>query len=85
MPKRMQGLFLWAASGRAIANGHSKTIHPHPTLGESIGMAAEIARGSCTDVPPQKSAAGHAGVCTSPRTSAYAATPLRVAFAAANY
>ena len=31
-----------------------KTIHPHPTLGESIGMAAEIARGSCTDVPPQK-------------------------------
>lgn len=31
-----------------------KTIHPHPTLGESIGMAAEIAHGSCTDVPPQK-------------------------------
>ena len=30
----------------------SKTIHPHPTLGESIGMAAEIAHGSCTDVPP---------------------------------
>ena len=28
-----------------------KTIHPHPTLGESIGMAAEIAHGSCTDVP----------------------------------
>ena len=31
-----------------------KTIHPHPTLGESIGMAAEIAHGSCTDVPPVK-------------------------------
>jgi len=31
-----------------------KTIHPHPTLGESIGMAAEIAHGSCTDVPAQK-------------------------------
>ena len=31
-----------------------KTIHPHPTLGESIGMAAEIAHGSCTDVPPSK-------------------------------
>jgi len=31
-----------------------KTIHPHPTLGESIGMAAEIAHGTCTDVPPQK-------------------------------
>ena len=29
-----------------------KTIHLHPTLGESIGMAAEIAHGSCTDVPP---------------------------------
>jgi putative transcriptional regulator len=27
-----------------------KTIHPHPTLGESIGMAAEIAHGSCTDL-----------------------------------
>jgi dihydrolipoamide dehydrogenase len=26
-----------------------KTIHPHPTLGESIGMAAEVAHGSCTD------------------------------------
>ncbi len=24
-----------------------KTIHPHPTLGESIGMAAEVAHGSC--------------------------------------
>ena len=30
------------------------TIHPHPTLGESIGMAAEVAHGSCTDLPPQK-------------------------------
>ena len=29
-----------------------KTIHPHPTLGESIGMAAEMAHGSCTDLPP---------------------------------
>jgi dihydrolipoamide dehydrogenase len=31
-----------------------KTIHPHPTLGESIGLAAEVAHGSCTDVPPAK-------------------------------
>jgi hypothetical protein len=31
-----------------------KTIHPHPTLGESIGMAAEVAHGSCTDVPPAR-------------------------------
>jgi dihydrolipoamide dehydrogenase len=100
-----KGLFPWAASGRAIANGRDegftkllfddrpeahghgkilgggivgthagdmigeialaiemgadaldigKTIHPHPTLGESIGMAAEVAHGSCTDVPPAR-------------------------------
>ena len=29
-----------------------KTIHPHPTLGESLGMAAEVAHGTCTDLPP---------------------------------
>ena len=95
-----KGMFPWAASGRAIANGRDegftklifdkethriigggivgthagdligevclaiemgadavdigKTIHPHPTLGESIGMAAEVAHGTCTDLPPQK-------------------------------
>jgi dihydrolipoamide dehydrogenase len=103
--KVKKGLFPWAASGRAIANGRDegvtkllfddspeahgygkilgggmvgthagdmigeialaiemgadavdigKTIHPHPTLGESIGMAAEVAHGSCTDLPPNK-------------------------------
>ena len=103
--KVKKGLFPWAASGRAIANGRDegftkllfddspeahghgkilgggivgthagdmigeialaiemgadavdigKTIHPHPTLGESIGMAAEVAHGSCTDVPPTR-------------------------------
>lgn len=26
---------------------------PHPTLGESIGMA-EVAHGSCTDLPPAR-------------------------------
>ncbi|MAF05897.1 NAD(P)/FAD-dependent oxidoreductase, partial [Herbaspirillum sp.] len=31
-----------------------KTIHPHPTLGESLGMAAEVAEGHCTDLPPQR-------------------------------
>ena len=31
-----------------------KTIHPHPTLGESIGMAAEVSLGVCTDLPPQR-------------------------------
>ena len=95
-----KGLFPWAASGRAIANGRDegftkllfdrttgrivgggivgthagdlisevalaiemgadcvdigKTIHPHPTLGESIGMAAEAAHGTCTDLPPAR-------------------------------
>ena len=103
--KVKKGMFPWAASGRAIANGRDegftkllfddspeahghgrilgggmvgthagdmigevalaiemgadtvdigKTIHPHPTLGESIGMAAEVAHGSCTDVPPAR-------------------------------
>jgi dihydrolipoamide dehydrogenase len=31
-----------------------RTIHPHPTLSESIGMAAELLEGICTDLPPQK-------------------------------
>ncbi len=93
-----KGLFPWAASGRAIANGRDegftkllfddathrivgggivgthagdlisevalaiemgadavdigKTIHPHPTLGESVGLAAEAFEGVCTDLPP---------------------------------
>ncbi len=95
-----KGLFPWAASGRAIANGRDegftklifdatskriigggivgthagdligevclaiemgadavdigKTIHPHPTLGESVGLAAEAVHGHCTDLPPVK-------------------------------
>ncbi len=95
-----KGLFPWAASGRAIANGRdegftkllfdaethrilgggivgthagdliseialaiemgadvvdiAKTIHPHPALGESVGMAAEVAEGVCTDLPPMR-------------------------------
>jgi dihydrolipoamide dehydrogenase len=95
-----KGLFPWAASGRAIANGRDegftkllfdpethrivgggivgahagdliseiglaiemgadavdigRTIHPHPTMSESIGMAAEAAEGVCTDLPPPK-------------------------------
>lgn len=31
-----------------------KTIHPHPTLGETIGLAAEVAEGVCTDLPKVK-------------------------------
>ena len=37
-----------------IALAIGKTIHHHSTLGESIGMAAEVAHGSCTDLPPAK-------------------------------
>jgi len=93
-----KGLFPWAASGRAIANGRDegftkllfdaathrivgggivgthagdliseialaiemgadaidigRTIHPHPTLSESIGLGAEAFEGVCTDLPP---------------------------------
>lgn len=32
----------------------AKTIHPHPTLGESVGMAAAASLGACTDIPPTK-------------------------------
>jgi dihydrolipoamide dehydrogenase len=31
-----------------------RTIHPHPTLGESVGLAAEAAEGVCTDLPPPR-------------------------------
>ena len=31
-----------------------KTIHPHPTLGETMGLAAEAFEGACTDLPPVK-------------------------------
>jgi len=31
-----------------------KTIHPHPTLSESVGMAAELFEGVCTDLPPPR-------------------------------
>jgi dihydrolipoamide dehydrogenase len=38
----------------ADATDISKTIHPHPTTSESVGMAAELFEGVCTDLPPQK-------------------------------
>ncbi len=30
------------------------TVHPHPTLSESLGMAAEVATGTVTDLPPRR-------------------------------
>jgi dihydrolipoamide dehydrogenase len=38
----------------ADATDIGKTIHPHPTVSESIGMAAEAFEGVCTDLPPQR-------------------------------
>ena len=38
----------------ADATDIGKTIHPHPTLSESIGMAAEVMEGVCTDLPPAR-------------------------------
>ncbi|UDG82981.1 dihydrolipoyl dehydrogenase [Candidatus Vallotia lariciata] len=37
----------------ADATDIGRTIHPHPTLGELVGMAAELYEGICTDLPPQ--------------------------------
>ena len=34
------------------------TIHPHPTLSETIGFAAEVAEGTITDLPPKRRRAG---------------------------
>ncbi len=38
----------------ADATDIGSTIHPHPTTSESVGMAAELYEGVCTDLPPQK-------------------------------
>ena len=38
----------------ADATDIGRTIHPHPTLGESVGMAAELYEGVCTDLPAVK-------------------------------
>jgi dihydrolipoamide dehydrogenase len=38
----------------ADATDIGKTIHPHPTTSESVGMAAELFEGVCTDLPPQR-------------------------------
>jgi dihydrolipoamide dehydrogenase len=36
----------------ADATDIGRTIHPHPTLSESIGLGAELFEGVCTDLPP---------------------------------
>ena len=36
----------------ADAEDIALTIHPHPTLSETVGFAAEMAEGTITDLPP---------------------------------
>jgi dihydrolipoamide dehydrogenase len=38
----------------ADATDIGRTVHPHPTLGETIGMAAEVFEGVCTDLMPAR-------------------------------
>ncbi len=38
----------------ANAEDIAKTIHPHPTLSETVGFAAELAEGSITDLMPKR-------------------------------
>ncbi len=46
----MMGEIMLAIEMGADTVDIGKTIHPHPTLGKTIGMAAEVAHGSCTQV-----------------------------------
>jgi dihydrolipoamide dehydrogenase len=39
----------------ADAEDLALTIHPHPTLSETVGLAAELALGTITDLPAAKS------------------------------
>jgi dihydrolipoyl dehydrogenase len=41
----------------ATAEDIALTIHPHPTLSETVGLAAEMAEGTITDLMPRRSAA----------------------------
>ena len=38
----------------ATAEDLALTIHPHPTLSETVGLAAEVATGSITDIAPPR-------------------------------
>jgi pyruvate/2-oxoglutarate dehydrogenase complex dihydrolipoamide dehydrogenase (E3) component len=64
--KVKKGPFPWTASGRAIANGRDEGVtkllfddspeaNGHVKI-QGDGMAAEVAHGSCTDVPSSNKA-----------------------------
>ena len=38
----------------ADAEDIGRTIHPHPTLSESVGFTAEVYTGTVTDLPPPR-------------------------------
>ena len=38
----------------ATAEDIALTIHPHPTLSETIGFSAEAAEGTITDIMPKR-------------------------------
>ncbi len=40
----------------ADAEDVALTIHPHPTLSETVGFAAEMAQGTITDLMPPRAA-----------------------------
>jgi len=43
------------------------TVHPHPTLSETVGLAAELADGTITDLPNPKARRAAAGAGAGPR------------------
>ena len=42
---------------RLLADAHdlALTVHPHPTLSETLALAAEVAAGTITDLMPPRS------------------------------
>ena len=54
MPVKCLGEICLAVEMGADAEDLALTIHAHPTLNESIGLAAEIFEGSITDLPNAK-------------------------------
>ena len=48
------GELTFALEMGADAEDIALTIHPHPTLSESLGMAAEVALGTITDLPQKR-------------------------------
>jgi dihydrolipoamide dehydrogenase len=44
----------------ATAEDIALTIHPHPTLSETVGFAAEVAEGTVTDIMPRRARASRA-------------------------